>query len=150
MENKAEKLFKKYKTQYIAKLGRHALDNVEIDTLAQSKLGTRYKGSYAQDSNFEMKSGFYIINTDLKAGPGIHWISLIITPKTAYIYDSFARDPNKLVTHLVKRLTKTKRKIDSADRSDKEQRDVEIVCGHLSLSFLTVAKDLGVRAAIKI
>ena len=62
MEKQAETLFKKYKTQYIQKLGRHALDNVEIDTLAQSKLGTRYKGGYAQDSIFELKSGFYIIN----------------------------------------------------------------------------------------
>jgi len=150
MEKQAETLFKKYKTQYIQKLGRHALDNVEIDTLAQSKLGTRYKGGYAQDSIFELKSGFYIINTDLKTGPGIHWISLIITPKTAYIYDSFARDPKKLVPHLVKRLTKAKRKIVCSDRSDKEQRNIEITCGHISCVWLTVAKDLGVRAAIQI
>lgn len=150
MEQKAEKLFRKYKTQYITKLGRHALDNMEIDTFAKSKFGTRYKGSFAQDEKFELKSGFYIINTDIKTGPGIHWISLVLTPKTAFIYDSFARASKDLVPHLVKRLTKAKRKIVCSDRSDREQRDSEIVCGHLSLAFLTVAKELGIRAAIKI
>ena len=36
MEIKAEKLFGKYKRKYIAKLGRHALDNTEIDRLMAS------------------------------------------------------------------------------------------------------------------
>jgi hypothetical protein len=150
MEQKAEKLFRKYKTQYIAKLGRHALNNTEIDTFAKSTFGTRYKGSFAQDEKFELKSGFYIINTDIRTGPGIHWISLVLTPKTAFIYDSFARSSKSIVSHLVKRLTKANRKIVCSDRTDKEQRDIEIVCGHLSLAFLAVAKDLGIRAAIKI
>jgi hypothetical protein len=150
MEKQAEKLFLRYKTKYISKLGRHALNNSEIDTLAQTIYGTRYKGSFAQDEKFELKSGFYIINTDIAKGPGIHWISLYLTPKTSYIYDSFGRDPKTLVPHLTKRLTKAKRKIVSSDRTDKEQRGLSIICGHLSLSFLSVAKDLGVRSAIKI
>lgn len=150
MEKQAEKLFLRYKTKYISKLGRHALNNSEIDTLAQSIYGTRYKGSFAQDEKFELKSGFYIINTDIAKGPGIHWVSLVLTPKTAYVFDSFSRDPKTLVPHLTKRLTKAKRKIVSSDRTDKEQRGLSIICGHLSLSFLSVSQDLGIRAAIKI
>lgn len=148
MEKQAETLFKKYRAQYVKKLGRHALDNLEIDTFAKSKLGSRYKGSYAQDEVFELRSGYYIINTDLRTGPGIHWISLVLTPKTAYIYDSFARDPKKLVPHLVKRLRS--RKIVSSDRKDKEQKNFEITCGHMSLAFLAVAKELGISQAKKI
>lgn len=150
MEKQAEKLFLRYKTKYISKLGRHALNNSEIDTLAQSIYGTRYKGSFAQDEKFELKSGFYIINTDIAKGPGIHWVSLVLSPKTAHIYDSFGRDPKTLVPHLTKRLTKAKRKIVSSDRKDREQKDPEIICGHLSLAWLTVAKELGVKAAKKI
>ena len=48
----AETLFKKYRRQYIAKLGRHPLDNTEIDAFAKSTYGIKYKGSYAQDENF--------------------------------------------------------------------------------------------------
>ena len=150
MEKQAEKLFLRYKSKYISRLGKHALNNTEIDTFAKSIYGTRYKGSFAQDEKFELKSGFYIINTDLKQGPGIHWISLVLTPKTAYVFDSFSRDPKTLVPHLTKRLTKAKRKIVSSDRTDKEQRGLSIICGHLSLSFLSVSQDLGIRAAIKI
>jgi len=150
MEKQSEKLFKKYKVKYIAKFGRIALDNVQIDTFAKSVFGAKYKGSYAQDEKFELKSGYYIINTDLKKGSGEHWVSMQISPKTAFIYDSFGRDPNKLVPHLVRRLTKAKRKIVSSDRKDKEQRGLSVICGHLSLAWLTVAKDLGIRAAIKI
>ena len=148
MEKKAEQLFGKYARKYINKLGRHPLDNMEIDTLARSVLGTKYKGCYAQDEKFELKPGYYIINTDVKKGPGVHWISLVLTPKTAYVFDSFARDPKKLVPHLVRRLSS--RKIVSSDRKDKEQKDLSVVCGHLSISFLKVSKELGIRYAIKI
>jgi len=151
MEKKAETLFRKYKAKYIAKFGRHALDNTEIDTFAKSTFGTKYRGSYAQNEKFELKSGcYYIINTDIKTGPGIHWISLILTPKTAYVFDSFGRDVKKLVPHLVKHITKSGRKIVSSDRKDKEQRGLSVICGHLSLAWLAVAKDLGIRAAAKI
>lgn len=147
MEKKAEKLFGKYARKYIRKLGRHPLDNMEIGTLAKSVLGTKYKGCYAQDEKFELKPGYYIINTDVKKGPGIHWISLVLTPKTAYVFDSFARDPKKLVPHLVRRLP---HKIVSSDRKDKEQKDLSVVCGHLSIAWLKVASELGIRATKKI
>lgn len=150
MEKQAEKLFRKYKAKYIAKLGRHALDNNEIDIFAKSTFGTKYRGSYAQDEKFELKSGYYIINTDIKTGPGEHWISLILTPKTAYVFDSFSRDVKKLVPHLAKHIAKSGRKIVSSDRKDKEQRGLSVICGHLSLSFLAVANDLGIRKAILI
>jgi hypothetical protein len=150
MEKKAEVLFRKYKQKYITKLGRHALDNVELDTFAKSVFGTKYKGSYAQDETFELRSGYYIINNDLQSGPGEHWLSVQICPKTAYIFDSFGRDPKKLVPHLTKRLTKSGRKIVSSDRTDREQRGSSVICGHLCLSFLSVSKDLGIRHAIKI
>jgi hypothetical protein len=148
MEKKAETLFRKYKTKYIKKFGRHALDNTEIDLFAKSEFGNRYRGSYAQNEMFELKPGFYIINTDQKTGPGIHWIAVVLTNKTAYFYDSFARTPKQLVPHLVKRLTG--RKIVSSDRKDLEQLEPEIICGHLSLAWLAVAKDLGISHAKKI
>ena len=148
MEKTAEKTFKKLKNQYIRKLGLHALDTSEIDLIGKSVFGTKYRGCHAQDEKFELKSGYYVINNDLAKGPGEHWVGLYLTAKTAYFYDSFARDANKLVSVLVKRL-KTRRIVNS-DRKDSEQKGLEIICGHLSLAWLTVIKELGIRAAMKI
>ena len=148
MEKIAEKSFKNPKNQYIKKLGLHALDTAEIDLIGKSVFGTQYRGCYAQDEKFELKSGYYIINNDLAKGPGEHWVGLYLTAKTAYFYDSFARDAKKLVSVLVKRLKP--RRIVNSDRKDKEQKNAEIICGHLSLAWLTVIKESGVRAAMKI
>lgn len=144
----AETLFKKYKRKFIKHFGRHPLNNVEIDKFGKEFFGSRYKGSFAQNEKFELKPGLYIINTDTKSGAGIHWVGLYLTSKTAYIYDSFARDSKKLLPHLLKHLKH--KKIVESDRSDKEQRDLEVICGHLSLAWLAVVRDLGINKAKKI
>ena len=53
MEKQIEKVFRKYKTKYIAKLGRHALNNTEIDKFSKSTYGAKYKGSFAQDESLK-------------------------------------------------------------------------------------------------
>ena len=148
METKVENVFRLYKNELIQKLGRKALSNDTIDKYSKLLFQSKYKGCNAQNEKFELKQGYYIINTDIASGPGLHWVSLIITPKIAYIYDSFSRDPKKLLPHLLQHLTKYK--IVSSDRKDKEQRGDSAICGHNCLAFLLVAQKLGVRSAIKI
>ncbi len=150
MEQKAESLFRKYKKKYIQKLGRQPLDNFEIDTLCNTLFGIKYKGSYAVNDKYELKQGYYVINTDLKKGPGIHWIALVLTKKTAFIFDSFARNPTKLVSYLTKRLKLAKYKIINSDLKDKEQGNLQMICGQLCIAWLAVVNKLGVKMAIKI
>ena len=148
MEQKAENVFRLYKAELIQKLGRKALNNDTIDKYGKLLFQSKYRGSFAQDQKFEKKSGYYIINTDLEKGPGLHWIALILTPKTAYIYDSFSRDPKKLLHHLLQHLSNYK--IVSSDRKDSEQKGDSSICGHASLAFLLTAQKLGIFSAIKI
>ena len=148
MELKAENLFRTYKLELISKLGRKALNNDTIDKYSKILFQTKYKGCFAQNNKFELKPGYYIINTDVESGKGFHWISLILTAKTAYIYDSFSRDPKKILPHLLQHLKNYK--IVSSDRKDVEQKGKSSICGHASLAFLLVAQRLGVRSAIKI
>jgi hypothetical protein len=153
-EVKIEQEFKKYKSRYIRLLGNHALSNEELDEVCKSLFGAKYRGTFAQDSKFQLKPGFYIINTDIASGDGIHWCGLILTAKTAYVYDSFARDPDKILPILTKRLRLAKYKI-QADRKDKEQKafykqNMVVTCGHACLSFLLCAHKHGIRAAMKI
>ena len=153
-ETKIEKEFRKYKNQYIRLLGNHALDNSEIDDVCNSLFGNKYKGSHPVDSKFQMKPGYFIINTDVASGPGIHWLGLYTTGKTAYIYDSFARDPDKTIPILMKRLRRAKYKI-KFDTKDKEQRAtyknrMTVICGHACISWLLCIHKFGIRAAMKI
>jgi len=145
--SETEKLFRKYKNSLISKLGRDALYSDVLEDVAKTFFGTRFKGVFSQDEKFEKKTGYYIINTDTKKGKGIHWIALYLTSKTAYIYDSFGRSPNKLIPHLVKHLAD--RKIVSSDK-DQEQKGLSQVCGHLSISWLRIVKEKGIKKAIKI
>ena len=148
MEKKAENLFRTYKLELISKLGRKALNNDTIDKYSKILFQTKYKGCFAQNNKFELKPGYYIIDTDVESGKGIHWISLILTAKTAYIYDSFSRDPKKILPHLLQHLKNYK--IVSSDRKDVEQKGKSAICGHASLAFLLVAQKLGLKSAIKI
>jgi hypothetical protein len=155
IESEIEKQFRKYKRKYISKLGNVALDNFLIDKVCKDEFGSKYNGCYAQDARISLKPGYYIFNTDIASGKGEHWISLYITPKTAYIFDSFARDPEKIVPILMKRIKKKKLRIISSDRSDAEQRatydgKLVITCGHASISWIKCVNDYGIRAAIKI
>ncbi len=147
-EKKIENVFRLYKNELLQKLGRKALSNDTIDKYGKLLFQSKYKGCYAQDTKFEKKVGFYVINTDLEKNAGIHWVSLILTAKTAYVYDSFGRDPKKLLPHLLQHLKNYK--IVSSDQKDKEQRGDSAICGHNSLAFLLVAQKLGIFSALKI
>ena len=147
IETKAENVFRLYKNELIQKLGRRALNNDTIDKYSKLLFQSKYRGSFAQNEKFELKQGFYIINTDLESGKGIHWVSLILTAKTAYIYDSFSRDPKKLLPHLIQHLSNYK--IVSSDK-DSEQRGSSSICGHASLAFLLTSEKIGIRSALKI
>ena len=153
-EAKIEKEFRKYKKQYIRLLGNHALDNEELDDVCKSLFGSKYRGSYAQDHKFQMKPGYYIFNTDIASGPGIHWQSVVLSKTVAYIYDSFGRDPEKTMPILMKRLRRAKYKI-RFDTKDAEQRGfyknkITVSCGHSSLAWLLCVHKHGIRKSMLI
>ena len=72
METKVENVFRLYKNELIQKLGRKALSNDTIDKYSKLLFQSKYKGCYAQNEKFELKQGYYIINTDIASGPGLH------------------------------------------------------------------------------
>ena len=152
-EAKIEKEFRKYKSQYI-RLGNHALSNDELDDVCKSLFGGKYRGSHPVDSKFQMKPGYYIISTDIASGDGIHWVSLVLTKKTGYVFDSFSRDPDKIIPILTNRLRRAKYNI-KFDTKDKEQRatyknKITVSCGHSCIAFLLCAHKFGIRAAMRI
>ena len=150
-EANAHKKFEQYARQLIKVLGRKATTGKQIDTVGKRLFGNKYMGSYAQDDKSIpwRNNKFYIINTDKKNGPGIHWVSLYNAGKTAYLYDSYGRNHKSLLRHLTKQLKEKNIKIVNSDQ-DKEQSKSSAICGPLSLAWLAVVHNYGIRSALKI
>ena len=141
-------LFLKYKKQIIRIEGKGALDNIQLDKIGKQLLGKKYIGTYAQDE-LPSRSGYMIVNVDTSKKintPDAHWVAIYQTPKTLYIYDSYGRLTKNVLKIISK--TTTKKIVDS--KHDPEQYGHTNICGHLAMSFLCVAHDLGIRKALTI
>ena len=149
-EQETKKLFLKYKKNLLSEFGNKALYGSQINDICENLLGGRFKGVYAIDNVDLNKQGYCIVNTDKKSGKGEHWISLYITKKNVYYYDSFSRPSKKLIKLLDDRITKKGLKIIQSDPTDIEQKGFSEVCGVLCISWLLVCKNLGIRNAMKI
>jgi hypothetical protein len=95
------------------------------------------------------KPGYYIVNTDLYGKPGVHWVSVIITRKRVYVWDSFGRASNKLLKVLSKNSKIANKLIVDADY-DPEQKISEMLCGQISLAWLLTADEVGIKNALKV
>ena len=158
-EKKVEELFLNYKNQFIELFGNRALYGSQINDAGEKLFGDKWNGYSLQNENgYASKLGYHIINTDTlrkdgSGGEGIHWVALVITPKIAYVFDSYARNPQKILKHLTKKMKNKKVKIVSSDRSDLEQKDTKSeleICGQLSLAWLSVVDQIGIMRALKI
>ena len=152
-EQKAEDLFRKYKAALILKFGRGPLSTERIDEFGREQFGSKYGGS--GDQSIELfKNKYYVVNTSWSPNsPGVHWVGIVTNRDgVVNIYDSFARNGSKLLPKLRQSIQKrgTGKHYIESDRSDKEQRINTDVCGHLSLAWLLVARDLGLRYAMLI
>jgi len=172
MDLEVHKKFKTFENELIRHLGKHALTGEEIDNMAKYLFKGKYNGSFSVEDRFKLKNGYYILNTDKMNGNGVHWIAMYIPPfsnksknKNVYLYDSFGRDLKKNkngekdivnVSKFIKRLeadpNKFKVKYDNKDAEQKKaiKGRATITCGHKSLAWLGIVKQLGIRKAMTI
>jgi hypothetical protein len=148
-EVQATKLFVKYKKTIIKDIGKKALADDQIDKLGKKLFGSKWKGVWAQDEVPNVV-GFMITNTDSSKhinSDSSHWVGLIQTPKTIYVYDSFGRQTSFVLPLIY---AKTKKKIVDSKHDVEQHGANSEICGQLSLCFLCVVKELGIRQALKI
>ena len=141
-------LFLKYKKKIISLVGKKALDDSQLNTLGKQLIGKRFIGVFAQDE-LPNRVGYMIVNVDTSKHintPKAHWVAIYQTSKTLYVYDLFGRLTKNVLTLISK--TTTKKIVDS--RHDPEQYGYTEICGHLAISWLCVARDLGIRKALTI
>lgn len=144
MKTEAEILFLKYKKQFIKDYGKKSLYDYQLKEMIPW-----VNGVYCQDKAI-IKPGYYIINTDVSTGEGIHWIGCYQTKTRCYLYDSFSRTPKYLVPIFLKKLEKKNIKVFESDTTDDEQYGKTEVCGALCCAWLSVVKQLGIRKALTI
>jgi len=149
----AEARFRTYKDALIRIYGRGPLDSDMIEQFGIEAFGASWRGVSGQERvRTPMKAGYRILNTSRTANsPGVHWLGVYTTSAgRTYTYDSFARSGAKMLSELNGRRKKESGAFVDSDRKDAEQRGASAVCGHLSLAWLLVVRDLGVRSAILI
>lgn len=159
-EKKVESIFKKYKIACIRRLGSKATTDKQLNGYARKKFGSKFIGVFMQDRVpwgrfLRGKKKYAIVNTDPmynKNGgenPGEHWIAIARTGKEVIVYDSFSRNPRRLVPLLTKHLLGHRLKI-MTTQPDVEQKGSSQVCGCLCIAFLQVYDKHGSKNALLI
>ena len=147
-EKQAEAKLKKYNKQILTRIGhKNATTNHELNIQGRALFKSKWLGVFMQDSKIPKspKSAYFIINVDRKHQAGSHWIGIHRTiHDTYYIFDSFGRRSNKLIPLFVRG------KIHIDSDNDQNQHIDSKICGSLSLAWLKVIKEHGIRNALLI
>jgi len=144
--------FNAYKKALISSLGRKALDNTTINKIGRKQLAGAWGGCWAQDEVKLKPHHYYIVNTDTSSGPGTHWIAVYTSANTAYVYDSYGRNPANLVHWFIRNLDKHGWKLGATNLNHHAEQIgyTSEVCGHDSLAWLLTVRDLGIRSGRRI
>jgi hypothetical protein len=145
----ADAFFNKVSQMLIKRFGKKAMWNDTIDKYGKSAFGAKWKGCNSQDM-IVWKSGYQIINTDTSKKRGEHWVAIYITPTKIYVYDSYGRPTQKLLKILTAESKKRGIQIIDSKPDPEQKGSTSEICGQLSLAWLHVAKQLGIRKAITI
>lgn len=143
-------LFNRTKNSLIRKLGNDPLSDTTINKIGKEMFNIKWGGVGSQSMTIpKTKDRYYVVNTAHNdKSRGVHWVALYVSKSgKPYIYDSFARNTNKLMFVLEKKL---KGGAVGVNNNGAEQKSNSEVCGHLSLAWLNVVHNLGIREASKI
>ncbi len=141
------KLFNYYKAALIDELGRKALDDVTINRIGCREFGSAWAGCRAIDQVKFKPNTYQVVNTDPHNKPGEHWLGLFQTRTKAYVFDSYGRSIPLLVSQLISSIKKHGLELGATNRDPHMEQIgyTSEVCGHDSLAFLLVVRDLGIK-----
>ena len=143
------KAFRRYRDRLIRAMGRGPLIDHDIDVVGRAEFGRRWGGVSLQSEWRPTRNHFYIVNTSwAPASRGEHWVGVYVTPAgVVYVYDSYGRDVRRLLHHVGKTARLWGAEPLKSTDDDQEQRGASAVCGHLSLAWLMIVRDMGIRKA---
>jgi hypothetical protein len=139
--------FRAYRDAFIRALGRGPLDDKTIDWVARAEFGRRWGGVSPQSAWRPRRDRFYVVNTALSpSSPGVHWVGVYVSPRgIVHVYDSFGRNVRRLLWRVGKTASRWGAGPLNGTDPDAEQRGNSAICGHASLAWLIIVRDLGIR-----
>ena len=142
------KTFNKHKKTLIAELGSKALYDSTLNAVGKREFAA-WGGVFPIDRGTLKPFHYYIYNTDTHDKPGDHWIGVYCSKGRAYIYDSYGRDPARIVYRLFKTIKKSGFKLGKTDLAPQMEQIgfTSELCGVYSLAFLMTVRDLGIAKA---
>ena len=152
-ERKIEKCFNAKVREYQKLVGRGGTYGKDLDDVGKQIYKKEWSGIYSQNnlplSKIKKNKRLYgIFNSDYQ-GMGVHWLSFYVRDNQLYIWDSFGRDIDDIVSVLHKQLKNQRIRFQMSDR-DRNQKDIEEDCGARCLAWLDCVKEYGIRLAMKI
>ena len=149
-DKQAEALHARQVKALKSKLGNIALTDTTIARECRARK-IPLLGIYMQDSHVPARDGMFVMNSDTRGNPGIHWVGGIKQGKTIYIYDSFGRTADKLLPIFSQLAKQQHYRVRNAGVNDQDQfGDKSVDCGHRVISSLMVAKKHGLNSFMKL
>lgn len=144
-----KRVFKRHRDRIIREYGRAALDSEQVDQIGRREFGRRWGGVSDQSGWKPHPNRFSIVNTARSPNsPGMHWTAIYVSPAgVPTAYDSFGRNVHKLLWAANRTAQKGGRHALRGTDPAHEQHGASQICGALSLAWLCLCRDLGVRAA---
>lgn len=144
---KARKVYNLHRAEMFKELKRQETDDDQLNEIGRREFGAHWGGVHPQDRVKLKPYRFYIANTDTHEKPGLHWMGVYTGKNHAYLYDSYGRDPKRLVRHLIKNINQHGYGLGNTDHRPDQIGYTSGVCGEDSLAWLLTVRDLGIRAA---
>jgi hypothetical protein len=142
-----------YKRQLVRALGRGPLDDAQIDAVGRRELGARWGGVHAADELAPAalrRESYHVVNTGAARNGGVHWVALYVSRAgTVHVYDSFARPVRHLLWRPAQVVAGARLGALLPANGVADQRGASAVCGQLSLAWLLLVRDRGIRGAIE-
>lgn len=108
--------------------------------------GNKYYKCISVDEPIPQRDCYFIINTDVLKGNGIHWCSVIKQGKTLYVYDSFGRKTNKILKIFYNNSKKQGYGIKDTEYDDEQTGNSSSSCGHRCIASFKIADTYGIKA----
>ena len=143
------RLLLRYKTAIVRELGKGPLDEGQIDEIGLREFGRKWGRTHPSDQLPAFKKDrFYVVNNAGHRSPGTHWLGVYSSSGgRIYVYDSFSRPVTRLIPRAVKKI-REENILEEANFVP-DQRGASSVCGQLSLAWLLLVRDMGIRKALE-
>ena len=146
-----KKQFLKYKKLLIQNVGNKAMDNITINKICSKMFKSKWAGCHSVDDvpiKIYDDIHYMIVNTDTRKKKGFHWVSVLIKQHKCYIWDSYARNSDKILKILTYRLRNKNFEIINANKDGADQYSKSEVCGQLCISWLLTYDEFGESACL--